>query len=166
MTVFGCSDRKPPGLGKLYPVKTIVKFSDGTPVNGASVIFHAVKLAGGEKVWSHAATTDTNGTAMIFSDGRYPGVPVGSYSVTVTKIVVDAKLPPSAPTNTEEQRAYDQYMRSGHKSERYSLIADMYALPDETPLAVEVKPRKENTVILDVGPKVRIDKPVRALVSY
>lgn len=159
----GCGEKLPPGMEKLYPTKVVVKYSDGTPVDNAQVTLHAENTASGGKVWSHGASTDSQGQAVLFSDGIYKGVPVGQYKVVVSKIIIEGEDAPAPKLSPEESAADIPTSRSAKKPERVAVVADQYGKVESTPLTATVEAKKENVITLDVGEKARIPKPLTPL---
>jgi len=158
----GCGQKYPPGMAKPYPTIVIVKYGDGTPLGGAKVVFTPKDTAQVGGKWSISATTDKTGKAELYTDGVYKGVPAGSYTVTVSKIDLIGDPPPPNPMNAEEKKAFDEYMRSGKKQERVSVVADKYGDVKSTPLTVEIK-KSKNEVPLEIGDAVKIPKPLHRL---
>jgi hypothetical protein len=78
--VIGCNAKKPGDLPKLYPCTVKIVDKSGTPVEEASVI-----ATRPESKWASIGLTDTEGIAIMKTNGIYPGVPVGTYKIIVTK---------------------------------------------------------------------------------
>ena len=81
---FGCKSNLPPDLPKLYPCKVTITL-DGVPTEGVSVTFSP---SDGAK-WPAGGTTEPDGTAMLNTNGQYPGVAAGQYKVILYKDSVE-----------------------------------------------------------------------------
>jgi len=57
---------------------------DSAPLDGAKVTFHSTVEVGGAK-GTYSTYTDSNGKYSITNVGKDPGIPAGSYKVTVAK---------------------------------------------------------------------------------
>ena len=123
----GCSGEPlPPGIPKLYPA-TLTVIQDGKPLAGAGVILTNVDPSSD---WSAGGATDQNGVLKLRTLGRYDGAPVGTYRVSVQKIIED---------NTFQ-------------------VVDPKFARGVTELEVEITPRNFHFTV-DVGPAVRIALP-------
>ncbi|MEM8736745.1 MAG: carboxypeptidase-like regulatory domain-containing protein [Planctomycetota bacterium] len=67
---------------KLYEVKGLVRFDDGTFVDGALVEF-----VSGEATGTYRGKTGEDGSFVLTLAGK-PGVPAGDYRVSISKVVV------------------------------------------------------------------------------
>lgn len=76
------------GCGKSISYATVsgVVTHNGTPVDGARVIFHPTTEVDGKTGTSYSSLTDSSGKYLIAATDRSPGLPAGVYKVTVTKI--------------------------------------------------------------------------------
>jgi len=88
VATVGCSRTS----GPLATVSGVVT-QDGVPVDNCRVTFHSTVEVEGKRANSFSALTDSSGKYLIASAGREPGIPVGMYKVTITKID-KADLPP------------------------------------------------------------------------
>jgi len=139
-------------MAKPYPVRITVHYDDGTPVDKALVVMKPQDIAKVGGTWSHAARTNEQGIANMFSDGIYLGVPAGSYSVTVSKRLDAAVGPPPPPLGGTGKGPV--------LPDQYSYIGDEYADPDTTPITVAVE-KKNNNIKIVVGPPVKILKRIK-----
>jgi hypothetical protein len=80
VVLSGCS-------GKSGPLATVsgVVTHNGTPVEGAKVVFHSTVEVDGKAGQAYGAQTDSTGKYVIASAGKEPGIPAGLYKVTVVK---------------------------------------------------------------------------------
>jgi hypothetical protein len=143
--LFGCSENKPDGLPKLQPV-TLRFTLDGQPCGGASV--HLIPQD--ENPWAVGGSTDSSGTIVLKTHGKYSGVPVGKYKITVSK--VEREDVGEAPKSMFDQQP---------EPVMYNLIDPVYSNPEKTSLEIEVIQGKKISESFDLGKKVRvkIEKP-------
>jgi len=78
--VVGCGNK-----GGVYATVSGVITHNGTPVEGAQIIFHPTVEVDGKKQQSYAALTDSSGKYVIASVGKEPGFPPGLYKITIAK---------------------------------------------------------------------------------
>ena len=80
----GCTQQRPDGLPKLYPVSLRV-VQEGKPLDGASLV---LRTADADALpWTIGGKTDDSGTLVLWTHGKYKGVPAGKFKVVVSKIV-------------------------------------------------------------------------------
>jgi hypothetical protein len=95
--ILGCSSQQlPDDLPKLYPCKITVTQNE-KPLTGASVLLHLTDSSAGNggKSWIPMGLTDENGVAVIKTNARYGGAPLGNYKILVNKTEREAsKLEP------------------------------------------------------------------------
>lgn len=164
---LGCGSKLPPGMPKLYPVTVTVTFDDGKPVRGAGVIFRLTDPVL-TRTWLHAGTTDSEGKVNLMTDGEYPGIPAGKYSVTIEKYETEGKKEstdePGAVKSDEPLRRPSEpppMPARGTVVPRFQLVEDAYLDHARTPLKnIEVKAGK-NEIPLSAGKEQRISKPLR-----
>ena len=141
VALAGCGGSSP----KLYPATGTVTF-DGKPVDGAQVTF--VPQQGAPCL----GTTDGAGKYTMTTRGK-PGVPAGSYSVTVTKIsgatTTEGTQGGGAPAQTDEDRLRQMnesmanigsQMQEAAKNanEQKPLLPHKYSLPEGSGLSAIV----------------------------
>ncbi|MCL2120510.1 MAG: hypothetical protein FWH27_19015, partial [Planctomycetaceae bacterium] len=104
------------------------------------------------QIWLHSGTTDSQGKVKLITDGNYPGIPAGKYTVTIEAFETEWKSgaapPPGSPPG-------------GQVVHRYQLVEDDYLDHAKTPLKdIEVKAgTKELT--LSAGKEQHIYNPIR-----
>ena len=153
LTPLGCGfQRLPKGMPKLYPCT--VKITAGSaPVEGASVTF--VPASGENSSYTAGGTTNADGTAVMQVNGRYSGVPLGKYRVTVKKTTVVYQKgfsPDEIKIDSTGDEVEDRKMRftiAQDYSEVVDEIDPVYSAADETPLTAEILKGK-NTFKMDV----------------
>ncbi|MDR2755989.1 MAG: carboxypeptidase-like regulatory domain-containing protein [Planctomycetaceae bacterium] len=137
--LFGCSEERPDGLPKLQPVS--LQFTqDGLPCSEASV--HLVPQD--ESPWAVGGSTDTTGTVIFKTHGKFTGVPAGKYKVTVSKV------------EREEVGPKPQNMYESQEIVMYDLIDQIYSDPKMTPLEIDVLSGKKLSESFDLGKKIRV----------
>ena len=136
----GCGPKLPDGMPKLYPV-TITVTQDGAPLEGANIVLSGVDD------WISTGSTNSQGVAQLFTQGRYPGVPAGTLKVTVTKVGTEGEPPPPNPIDAESARIYQEYQQSGKTYRQFHVIPADYRQEATTPLTVEVKQGVRNVTV-------------------
>ena len=140
VALFGCSPSdRPEGLPTLYPCEITV-IQEGVPLAGANVTFI------GDQPWAIGGGTDDKGVARIFTHGKFEGAPVGTYSVLITKTVLEG-----APT--PEERDNPSYTGGG--GTMYSTVDRKFGVLDTTPFTIEIIAGK-NSQTFDVEKAVRV----------
>lgn len=141
---------KPANLPELFPL-TVTVLQEGTPVPGAFVRLIPEDPA---MPWSCGATTDDGGEAVINTIGQYPGAPAGRYKVLISKL----ETPPTTGTDlsslsvSKKPAAPAPAAPAG--SESVNRIDPKFALPNATPLAIQVA-EGQSKASFDVGAPVR-----------
>lgn len=153
---IGCRNDLPEGLPALYPCNIAVQ-QDGEPLGGATVMLIPDMEATGVS-WIPMGKTDESGIAALATNARYPGAPVGRYKVVVSKrVAVDnIKLSPPPP---EDSPDYDRWAKQSLLLEPdvFDLVEPKYGSVEDTPLAIEVD-KKLNETTVDAGRPVRIKR--------
>ncbi len=82
---FGCRGgrAKPEGLPDLHPC-TLTFTQEGAPLVGANI---ALRSSDPSYQWSVGGRTDQQGMVSLVTNGYYDGAPLGTFKVTVRKIV-------------------------------------------------------------------------------
>ena len=164
---LGCGSKLPPGMPKLYPVTATVTFEDGKPVGGASVIFRLTDPVL-TRTWLHSGTTDSEGKVKLITDGEYPGIPAGKYSVTIEKFEVErteaktdesAVVQPDGPLRRPPEPP--PMPTRGTVVPRFQLVEDAYLDHTKTPLKDIEVTKGKNEIPLSAGKEQRISKPLR-----
>ena len=145
--VPGCQgrDAPPEGMPDLYPTSVTI-LQEGVPLAEASICLIPDE---GTSPWSSGGSTDPNGVAVLRTHGKFPGVPAGSYRMTVSKI----KMPPPVSADLS---ALDAPPRAEEPT--YDLVAPEYAYPNQTSLRLEVRSGANRYEPFDLGPAVSIER--------
>ena len=151
----GCGPKVPPDLPKCYPCQISV-IQAGAPLVDAAVTLQSPEV--GQR-WFPMGTTDQTGTAVMFTNGRYPGAPAGVYKVLVFKGTSEpSRFGPSPP---EDSPAYQTWLeRTSHENlAEYIVVELQYNDAKQTPHEIEVKSKGKNEMTIDVGQAVKIRIP-------
>ena len=146
----GCGEPKPEGMPDLHKVKIILT-QEGKPCDDAKI---GLLPLGGDPQWSSGGTTDSNGNLEPVTHGKYKGMPVGKYRVTVDKSVGEGEPPPPSPIDAESKKKFDDYVASGKTYKLFQVIPNKYRLRDSSPLDIEVK-EGANEFTLDIPEAVK-----------
>jgi len=149
--IVGCGPQLPDGMPRLYPV-TITVTQDGVPLEGANIVLSGVDY------WVSTGSTDSQGIARLYTQGRYPGVPEGTHNVTVTKVGTEGEPPPPNPFDAESARIFQEYQQSGQTFRQFHVIPANYRDAATTPLTVEVTRGVRNVAVNVEG---TVDEEIR-----
>ncbi|MDR1493716.1 MAG: hypothetical protein LBT05_13495 [Planctomycetaceae bacterium] len=149
--IFGCGDKLPPGMPKLYEaVLTITQ--DGSPLANANVLAISENYAA--VPYSAGGQTDKSGNVRLLTEGKYKGIPAGKYIIAVSKTEANDIEKP-ATFNTEDE--IKSYLAEVEKHS-FVVVSEKFSDPEKSPLRLEVLKRK-TTATFDASPKVRLKPP-------
>ncbi|MDR0337515.1 MAG: hypothetical protein LBI18_10540 [Planctomycetaceae bacterium] len=154
--ILGCSSKQQPDdLPVLYPCKVTV-IQDGQPLAGASVILQLTEnvSAHSGKAWIPMGLTDENGVAVIKTNAKYDGAPLGQYKIVVNKTEREtSKLEPAPP---EDSPHYTTWLEKSQaeKLNEFGLVETIYTDAQKTPHEIEIT-KNSNQKNVDVGKTVR-----------
>ena len=135
----GCGEQRPEGFPKLYPV-TLDFAQEGKPLDNA-----VVRLYSEEVAWVISGRTDSGGRVRFLTHGKYPGVPAGTYKISVVKDHIEPR-PGYVLKDEFDTMATDAY----------ALVAPEYESAATTPLTLTVDGKK--TESFELGKAVRIKR--------
>ncbi|MDR2438194.1 MAG: carboxypeptidase-like regulatory domain-containing protein [Planctomycetaceae bacterium] len=139
----GCGGVKTPdGMPKLFPCEVVVT-QEGQPLTGATITVQSA-----DSPWNATGGTDTNGKAVLFTQGKYSGVPAGKYKVIVNKTVTEKE-----PSTFEGKPATKEVV--------YYLVEEKYQELQTSPLEIEITSGGESSFQLDAGKAVKNRIPER-----
>jgi hypothetical protein len=139
----GCGGAKTPdGMPQLFPCE-IVLVQEGQPLVDATVTAQSA-----DSSWNATGGTDTDGKAVLFTQGKYQGVPVGKYKVIISKNVTEKE-----PSTFEGKPAT--------KEVAYSLVEEKYQEVQTSPLEIEITADGKHSFHLDAGKTVKNRLPER-----
>jgi len=150
-TLVGCS-KKDAGLATVSGVVT----HNGTPVDGAQVVFASTIEVEGKKTPSFGALTDSAGKYVIATNGKEPGIPPGLYKVTVVKIDAKSGNPSAQPLDPGQLDAMAigaETGGGGAKSGPVNLLPKEYATVGSTKLSATLQEGKNENVNFDLKGK-------------
>ena len=123
ITAISCGDKLPPrpeGMPNPTPCTIVIQDDSGAPVDKALVV---MRPESGSQ-WMASGATDASGSAVMKTDGMYPGAVPGKYKVTVSK---------SETTMTGQMSAEGTEI-----VQTKALIDPKFSKAETTPLSVEV----------------------------
>ena len=130
VVLTGCSEPKPDGMPKLYPV-SLTFLLDGAPCEGVAVFLSSQD----GNPWPVGGATNKDGVVSLSTQGQYPGVAPGKYKIAVSK------------SESEGNKLFD-------------VINPDYGSSNKTPFVIEVVAGKNSFDPFDLGKKVRVPQPV------
>ena len=140
--VTGCGGpKRPDGFPALYSCSVTVT-QGNAPLEGVNVTLRNPEISG---KWSISGMTDASGVAKIRTHGQFPGAPMGTFKVVLSKSVSEGGSrgdDMGAPPSKEPTRIY-------------SLIDKQYLQEETTPLQIDVQ-KKGASPSFDIGAPVRI----------
>jgi hypothetical protein len=168
IVLSGCAREKlPDGLPNLFDASVSITL-DGQPLENASVGLIPENAAENGTAWGAVASTDKNGKAEFYTNGKYKGVAAGQYKVTVIKTVSEStvQIPPK-PTGSEKEISdwHMKWIDNPPPQKIYRLTSTQYDDDKKTPLTAEVVAEKKspkNAFTFDLGKSIREEiKPPR-----
>jgi len=147
--MIGCSSQKlPDGMPKLYPL-TLTITQEGKPLPEASVSMYS---ADGSSSWAPGGMTKADGMLVVFTHGKYAGVPAGKYKVTVDCLVSDVPRPKEA--------TMEEIVEHGKKYPAYRIVPLQYTDRKTTPLEIDVvKGTSRLSIDIPETVKIKLDSP-------
>ena len=125
VSITACKPNRPKGCPKLYPC-TLKVIQEGEPLEDAMVTLIPEKAELSR--WPMSGRTDANGEVVLMTQ-TFPGAPLGSYKVTVSKEEDTQQLPPVIIQHVDEE----------------------FIDKETTPLKIEVVKEMFEPITLDVG---------------
>lgn len=146
--VAGCGPELPPTMPKLYKMKLRVHYSDDMPVANAQI-----KLLRHEPMpldWFIIGTTDKNGMLPLEIYGRFKGIPLGDYTVTINKKSESpSEFGDVPPADSSEYESWGR-KRATEEREIYNYVNDVYSDPETSDLVLHIEKGKSYYEI-DIG---------------
>lgn len=140
--VSGCyREKKPAGFPKIYPCSIVLTQKDKPCADAMITLMSKNKEY---ERWSIAGTSDNKGVAIITTEGKFIGAPVGEYKVVVMKQETERK----------------EIKNAGNEKEfiigkSWSYVPLDYSDPEKTTLSATVVKGK-NEIKIDLGEAVKI----------
>ena len=141
--LVGCGQKLPDGMPPLYPLTLTVTQQD-EPFPDASV---SLVASDSTRKWTCGGMTEADGTLVVFTHGKYRGVPADKYKVTVDCVISE---PPRPKNATMEE--LDAHARN---SKSFRIVPLEYTDRATTHLEIEVV-KGTNRLKIDVPEKVKI----------
>jgi len=145
------------GCGKRGGFATVsgVVTHNGSPVDGAKIIFHSTVEVDGKPAQAYGAQTDSSGKYVIATSGRdQPGIPPGLYKVTVVKYEGKGMTPGEGMDAGQIDAALSD---TGGTAKGAGLINNllpmMYAKPETSKLSATIEVGKNKDVNFDLKGK-------------
>jgi hypothetical protein len=139
----GCGGVKmPDGMPELFPCE-IVATQERQPLADATITVQSI-----DSSWNATGGTDSNGKAVLFTQGKYPGVPAGKSKVIINKTVTEKE-----PSTFEGKPATKEVV--------YYLVEEKYQELQTSPLEIEITSGGERSFQLDAGKAVKNRAPER-----
>jgi len=148
-TLVGCSGKKDAGLATVTGVVT----HNGTPVEGAKVIFHSTVEVEGKKAPSYGGQTDSSGKYLIATNGKDPGIPPGMYKVTIVKIDPKSGNPSAEALDPGQLDAIASDTGGTGKSGPVNLLPKEYASVGSSKLSATLQEGKNEGVNFELKGK-------------
>lgn len=143
----GCGESLPKGMPRLYPASLTVT-QEGQPLEGA--IVQLVSEATADSPWGAGGTTDASGKVNLHTNGKYKGVPLGKYKVTISKMVTDPHPHPELKDGPE----FRKYLAILKTLKTYRVVELQYSVITQTPLTIEIT-KEEKSYTVDAGKKIK-----------
>jgi hypothetical protein len=144
--VFGCAKNEGP---RTVPVTGTITL-DSKPVDAATVTF----VSTNKEIRPASGVTDASGKYTLVTAGGGAGAMVGSYKVTVSKIVGGAAAKPAS--QEEAMKRMQEEMKEGMAGmgkkppEQKNELPEKYSSADESGLTAEVKDGAKNEFPFDL----------------
>ena len=138
----GRNDGRPPDMPRLYPVSITIT-QDGSPLEGAVV---TLTIQTPRNYGTATGLTNASGVAILRTHG-FNGVPVGQYTVTVIRRVVEGTTLVTSPIDGSTHEAGGVI---------YQTVDVQYTDTQQSPLSIDVLERRGATATFDVGAPVRV----------
>jgi hypothetical protein len=146
--IAGCGgDPRPAGMPKLFPVSIVVT-QEGQPLAGAMV--QLTTEAPELMRWGPTGITDADGIAVMRTDGRYAGAPLGTFSVVVSKREKEPHPNPEWGKLPTENPNFQRYVAEEARLKVINYVEPQYSSIADTPLKVEITANVK-TYTVDVG---------------
>lgn len=139
----GCGPHLPDGMPPLQPLSLMVT-QEGEPLSGASVSLFSTDNS---HSWTSGGMTSPDGTLNVFTHGKFNGIPMGKYKVTVDCVASDLPAPKDA--TMEELDAHNR------KHPAFRIVPMSYTDKNTTPLEIEVAKGK-NRQTINIPEKVKL----------
>lgn len=150
---FGCGEKPPEDMPKLYKTRLIL-VQEGKPLDGAMVLLERHTKT---TKYSCGGMTDANGIVNIQTHGKYTGVPEGTYTVVVSKIITEYSGPLNEiPSEESAVRSWMEKNRNRFKETNYLVVDPKYGNSETSDLKIDVTKKGLNTTF-ELGSPIRLE---------
>lgn len=132
----------PEGMPPLVPL-TLTITQESAPLAGATVRLYPDDDAVN---WASGGLTDENGSLVVYTRGRYPGIPAGTYRVVVDHVTAEVPRPKSGSDA--------EFAKHDRDYPPFRTVPAPYASAKETPLKIEVV-KGTDKIVLDIPETVK-----------
>lgn len=139
------------GGGSFATVSGVVTHN-GTPVEGAKIIFQSTTEVDGKQAAAFAAVTDSSGKYLIASVGKDPGIPPAMYKVAISKIE-GKELNPGGGIDAGQMDAMTSDGGGSAKGGPVNRLPAIYANVASSKLSATLEPGKNQNVNFDLKGK-------------
>ena len=149
--IVGCGPRLPDGMPRLYPVSIEVT-QEGAPLGEAMVTLHSdsPNLAR----WVPSGVTNASGIAVLMTDGKYKGAPLGTYKVAVVRTSLDPHPEPELVNEQPGSPGAARYQQLETARKAFIYVESPYTSMGTTPLTVEITANQKMYPV-DAGKKIK-----------
>lgn len=142
----GCfGEKRPEGFPDIYPCEIKIT-QEGQPLSDATIV-----LFNGQPDldrWAVSGITDQSGLAQMKTNGKYPGAPLGNFTVCVSREEL---------SEGEEKIIGGEKIKTDQK--KFLLVEKKYSDSASSPLKISIE-KKKNHFDLDAGKKIRLSVPI------
>ena len=151
--IVGCGERLPDGMPRLYPASIEVT-QEGVPLDEATVMLYSESpdLAR----WTPSGVTNSSGVAVLSTNGRYKGAPLGTYKVTVKRASLDPHPEPELANEFTGSPGAAKYQQLELARKAYTYVETPYTSLEETPLTVEIT-ANQKIYPVDAGKNIKVE---------
>ncbi|MDR2705529.1 MAG: hypothetical protein LBC02_07095 [Planctomycetaceae bacterium] len=151
----GCRNGIPSDIPPLQPVE-LTFTQNGDPLPDAIVTLYSEEL---DFKWSIGGGTDANGHVLLMTNGRYAGVPKGTYKITVDRVIRKGPpIPEESELPKEEEQRQKVFAEIDKQTQYIRIVENQFLDSKKTPLEIEIVQGK-NSKIFDLGKPVRTVLP-------
>ncbi len=152
LIMIGCNSGKklPEGMPPLKPCE-LTFTQGGSPLQDAIVSLYPDTGTSQQLIFG--GKTDATGKAVIFTNGKYEGVPEGGYKIVVSKKETEESK--FGPPLTSDDPGYDEWIAKASKEQlsTFSFVEKQYTDFKSTPLKISVP---GDVTTFDAGKAVKI----------
>lgn len=150
LLVTGCREKQPAGMPALYTT-TITFTQEGRPLDGAGV--RLVSLDTSNR-WVSGGLTNGQGVLTVKTQGKYPGAPLGTFKVCISKTITEG----GDGLSEMERAERGIVVKPSSRPKSWHLVPLEYDKSEETPWQIEIKKGK-NSYQFDIPKSVKIEIP-------